>query len=120
MPVYRNRETQQVAGVNGGEGTMTRDRLLTEDQLKEVGGEVTYVSQITLDPHSSLGIHEHVGEGELYFITEGEGVYTEDGFGYNVVPGDALFCKDGSTHGIKNISDKPLKFVAVIMKAPTK
>ncbi|MEF2656192.1 MAG: cupin domain-containing protein [Eggerthellaceae bacterium] len=116
MPVFRNRETQRVENVNGGEGAMIRDRLLNEEQIREFGGECTYLAQITVEPHSSLGIHEHAGEGELYFITSGSALYVEDDVEYEVSAGDALFCASGSTHGIKNPGDEVLTFVAVIMQ----
>ena len=119
MPVYRDRETQRVEKVNGGEGYMIRDRLLSEEKIAEVGGKCTYLSQITVEPQSSLGIHKHEGECELYFITSGKAVYTENGTDYEVAPGDALLCESGSSHGIKTASDtEPLTFVAVIMQDP--
>lgn len=115
MPIYHERETQYVENVNGGEGGMTRDRLLTEEKL---GGVCTYISQITLEPGCSLGVHQHVGECELYFITNGSATYTENDVDYQVAKGDALLCESGSTHGIKNTGDETLTFVAVIMKDP--
>lgn len=119
MPIYNNRETQRVENVNGGEGAMIRDRLLTEEKIKEVGGVCTYLSQITVEPGSSLGIHKHEGECELYFVTSGKAIYTENDAEYEVVPGDAMLCESGSTHGIKNASDTELlTFVAVIMQNP--
>lgn len=119
MPVYSNRETQRVENVNGGDGAMIRDRLLSEEKIAEVGGKCTYLSQITVEPSSSLGIHEHTGECELYFVTSGKAIYTENDVEYEVAPGDAMLCESGSTHGIKNVSDtEPLTFVAVIMQNP--
>ena len=50
MPVYKNRETQRVEKVNGGEGFMIRDRLLSEEKIAEVGGKCIYISQITVEP----------------------------------------------------------------------
>lgn len=119
MPIYRNRETQRVEKVNGGEGTMIRDRLLSEDKIAEIAGKCTYLAQITVEPKSSLGIHEHTGECELYFVTSGSGTYTDNGEEYTVEAGDVMLCESGNSHGIKNLSStEPLKFIAVIMKDP--
>ena len=119
MPIYKERETQRVENVNGGEGTMIRDRLLSEEKIKEVGGVCTYISQITVEPGSSLGIHKHEGECELYFVTSGAAIYTENDVEYEVTVGDAMLCESGSTHGIRNAStEEPLQFVAVIMQDP--
>lgn len=115
MPVYSNRETERVPK---DQGYIIRDNLLTAEQLEKVGGECTLLAHIIVEPHSILGEHVHEGEGELYFITEGEGIYIEDGVEYEIKSGDAMFCCDGSTHGIKNLSDNEIRFVAVILKNP--
>lgn len=113
MPVIENRDAQYVEKVQGGEGRILRDPLLTGDQL---GGECTYVSQISLEPGCSIGIHQHVGDSELYFMTAGEALYTEDGVETQVKKGDALYCADGSFHGIANNGSELVTFVAVIQK----
>ena len=119
MPVYKNRETQRVEKVNGEKALWFATVWLSEEKIAEVGGKCTYISQITVEPASSLGIHKHEGECELYFVTSGKALYTENDIEYEVVPGDAMLCESGSTHGIKNASDtEPLTFVAVIMQDP--
>ena len=115
MPVYSQRNPQYVEHVQGGEGRMKRDMLLPDDKL---GGVCTYISQITLEPGCSIGIHQHSGDAELYFITTGTGTYTENNTDYTVTAGDALYCADGSTHGLVNNGEELLQFVAVIQKTP--
>lgn len=66
MPVFNNRTPQYAEQVEGGIGRMQRDRLLEGDQL---GGICSYVAQISLEPGCSIGIHQHVGDSEMYFIT---------------------------------------------------
>ena len=111
MSLARNREVAKAEHVQGGDGYILRDLLLQEDQLH---GELTYTSSITLDPGCSIGVHQHTGDTELYFIYEGEGLYTDNDETYPVHAGDAVFCADGETHGIANTGDTPLRFVAVI------
>lgn len=113
MPVIENRNPVYVEHVQGGEGRMQRDPLLTEELL---GGECTYVAQISLEPGCSIGVHQHVGDAELYFLTAGQALYTENDVEYQVKKGDALYCADGSTHGIMNNGEEMLTFVAVIQK----
>ena len=52
MPVYKKRETQRVEKVNGGDGFMIRDRLLTEEKIAEVGGKCTNISKKSVEPSS--------------------------------------------------------------------
>ena len=113
MPVFNNRTPQYVEQVEGGIGRMQRDRLLEGDQL---GGICSYVAQISLDPGCSIGIHQHVGDSEMYFITAGTATYTENDVEYRVEKGDVLYCPDGSFHGILNSGEDMLSFVAVIQK----
>ena len=56
----------------------------------------------------------HTSNGEAYFILEGGATMTEDGETRILGVGDAEFCADGHTHSIKNHTDKPMRFLAVI------
>lgn len=113
MPIFTNREPQYAENVEDGIGRMQRDRLLEGDQL---GGECSYVAQISLEPGCSIGIHQHVGDSEMYFLTSGTATYTENSTEYQVKKGDVLYCPDGSFHGIVNSGSEMLSFVAVIQK----
>lgn len=111
MSLSRNREVAKAEHVQGGEGYILRDLLLSGDQLH---GKLTYASTITLEPGCSIGVHQHTGDSEMYFIYEGSGLYTDNAESYPVSAGDVLFCRDGETHGLANDSDAPLKFVAIM------
>ena len=111
MSVSRNREIAEVTHVQGGEGVMKRDLLLTDDQIH---GELTYISSLTLDPGCSIGYHQHTGDSEMYYIFEGSGSYTDNGETYPVSAGDVVFCHDGESHGIVNDGDVPLRMVALM------
>ena len=69
---------------------------------------------ITLEPGESVGVHPHTSNGEAYFILEGGATMTEDDETRILGVGDAEFCADGHTHSIKNHTDKPMRFLAVI------
>lgn len=109
-----SRDVVYVEHAQGGEGRLGRDVLLTDDQL---GGVCSYVAQISLEPGCSLGVHKHEGDSELYFITEGTGLYSDNGVETQVGPGDVTFCPDGGEHGMMNNGTETLKFVAVIQKS---
>lgn len=111
MSVSRNREIAEVAHVQGGEGVMKRDLLLSDEQIH---GELTYISSLVLDPGCSIGYHQHTGDSEMYYIFEGSGSYTDNGETYPVSAGDVVFCRDGESHGIVNDGDVPLRMVALM------
>lgn len=105
---------------------------------RELGSSLVFFHEVTIPPFKTEGSHQHIGSEELYFITEGEGfaymrvgddpsteqydTVVRDVFGLGekefkelpVRPGSVIFTKSGGMHGIRNPSDKPLKFVAFL------
>ncbi|MEH0155558.1 hypothetical protein V6R21_15535 [Limibacter armeniacum] len=106
---------------------------------RELGGNLVFFHEVTIPPHTVEGTHRHIGSEELYYIVEGEGVaYIGEGddpkvdaayetvntsiYGLEnrnckevpVKPGAVIYTKSGGIHGIRNLSDKPLKFVAFL------
>ena len=50
-----------------------------------------------------------MGNEEVYLIVEGEGVMTVDDEQRVVKPGQAVLTQSGSSHGIRNNSDRELR-----------
>lgn len=71
---------------------------------------------MTLEPGCSLGYHEHHGESETYYILSGQGEYSDNGLYRPVQPGDITFTPDGKGHGLANIGNTDLVFMALIIK----
>ncbi len=97
----------------GGMGRLVSDSILTADQMSDA---CRMFSEITLEVGCSLGLHEHRGETETYFILEGKGLYYDNGSEYEVFAGDVLFCDNAQSHGMVNTGDTDLRFVALILK----
>ena len=53
-----------------------------------------------------MGVHQHKGDGEIYYILSGHGLYTDNDTTYEVNPGDAMFCQNGNRHALENIGDE--------------
>lgn len=105
---------------------------------REFGSSVVFFHEVTIPPGKVEGSHRHIGTEELYYIVEGTGTAymgaTDDpklvdlpnkeidifGFGPTlckelaVKPGDVIFTKSGGVHGVRNDTDKPLRFVAFL------
>lgn len=99
----------------GGKGTMHIERLLTPT---EMGEHVTMYAKVTIDVNSSLGYHAHTGDGESYYILQGKALYNDNGEERTLCAGDVTFTPSGKSHGIENIGEEPLVFMALIIKAP--
>lgn len=105
---------------------------------RELGGSMIFFHHVTIPPGHVEGNHQHIGSEELYFIIEGKGIaYLQDGddpktASYPVVsrvtmglgphdfrelpvsPGSIIYTKSGGMHGIRNVGDTDLKFVAFL------
>ena len=79
----------------------------------DVAGPWHFVDYAVLPPGSSIGLHEHGDDEELYFILEGEGMMTVDEECRRVRKGDLILNRPGGTHGLKNDSDQALSILVV-------
>lgn len=97
----------------GGTGSMTFQTLFSPD---EMAGKTGMFATVTLAPGSTVGVHPHGPECEVYYMLEGEAVIIDDGARYPVKAGDAQLCLPGHSHGLENNSDQPVVFLAVVFK----
>jgi mannose-6-phosphate isomerase-like protein (cupin superfamily) len=95
----------------GGTGYIIRESLFEEGTFPE---KVSLYAKMTLAPHSELGFHIHKGNQETYFVLEGEALYNDNGKTRMIGPGEVTRTPNGCGHGIKNDSDKPFVFMALI------
>ena len=69
------RELVKVEHVNGGDGYIVREAMVTSE---EVGEACKMYAKIHLDPGCEVGYHYHHGETESYFILTGHGTYDDN------------------------------------------
>ncbi len=97
----------------GGEGIVRAHLLLSGDE--EFYGNGRLFNHVILEPGASIGVHKHVGEGEVYYILKGEGIYHDNGTPMPVDAGDVAICKNGESHGLENTSVDDLEMIALIL-----
>ncbi len=69
-----------------------------------------------LKPGEEVELHKHEGECEYYYIISGTGIYNDNGATTEIKSGTVTYTPSGSSHGIKNIGDDFLDFIALIIK----
>ena len=108
--VHEHREQMR-----GGKGSAEMYHIIEKDANSET---VRLFSKIVLNPSSSIGKHQHVGETEPFYILSGEGLFTvNDEPGEIVRPGDICWIAPGDYHTIENLSDtEELSMMALIYK----
>lgn len=96
----------------GGPGQLHAKVLLEPDEFNKHG---RLFNHCTLHTGDAIGVHPHENEFEIYYILTGEGLYNDNGTETKVSAGDFTICYSGEKHGIKNVSDADLTFIALII-----
>ena len=108
-----------------------RDEMKTETREKMRGGEgsaafvhladcekeknIRMLAEVTLQPGSSVGKHNHENETEYYIILSGSGMVDDNGKEVQIKTGDTIITGGGAFHSIANTGSVPLVFHAVIV-----
>lgn len=105
-------KTDVIKEMCDGDGEVIISHVLGE---KELNGKCGLYAQVTINPSSSLGYHEHHGESETYYILSGEAKYDDNGTKRIVKAGDVTFTPDGCGRALKPTTDEPVVFMALII-----
>jgi quercetin dioxygenase-like cupin family protein len=105
--------TKVLESLHDGKGHAIMKSLLGSNELD---GKCGLYAEFTLNPKCSIGYHEHKGESETYYILSGEGEYNDNGVISTVRPGDVTFTQSESSHGLENVGNSDLVFMALIIK----
>ena len=98
----------------GGEGNLFLEKM---SKVGCLPGAVATFAKATLAPGASVGYHVHTGDSEAYYFLAGSGEYEEGGAVFAVSAGDFTYTPDGDGHGVRNVGDTPLEFIALIIKS---
>ena len=109
MPIIE----QNTVSAKKGKGEIFITHLLTQKEMLDKCG---MFASVRIPVGASLNVHQHVDTNETYYILQGKGLYTDNGKTYEIKAGDTTYCADGDTHGIENIGDEDLIFIALIIK----
>jgi len=97
--------------MRGGDGEITIRHLLNE---ADFDGRGRLFAHMTIRPGCSIGLHEHTGETEVFYVADGCGVLNDDGEEYPVAVGDVIVTKSGHSHSVKCTGSGSLELVALI------
>lgn len=96
----------------GGKGSVTLEHFM---DLQMANGAGRLFAQTIIPPGSSVGLHKHEGDSEVYYILEGKALVNDNGTETELGAGDINFCPDGGSHAIENIGDTDLRYIAIIL-----
>lgn len=99
---------------HGGQGPYFVRTLLTS----EFRSSLKYIRDLTLKAGSSIGMHPHVDDEEVYLVISGRGVMTVDGETWRIGPGDVTLTQPGSSHGLRADLDSDLHILVACAGVP--
>jgi mannose-6-phosphate isomerase-like protein (cupin superfamily) len=101
--------------MRGGPGSVTLTHCF---KPAEFGAAVRLCARLVLPPGAGIGLHEHAGEDELYYIIKGSGAVDEGAGKVSVAAGDAILTGKGAKHSIENAAAEDLEILAFIATYP--
>lgn len=108
-------EVKTMTQVQKGNGQVEFHTFMTKD---EAYGSGRTFARVVFQPGTSIGVHEHHGEFEGYYILKGQALVTDNGEEAILLPGDYHMCKEGDSHGIACYGDETLEIIALIISVP--
>ncbi len=116
MSIVRRLDEQNVevkAGPFGAPGEMIARSLINGNE--DLWNKGRLLSVNTLKKNCGVGWHVHEGDGEIYYILEGEAEYDDNGTKVSLKAGDMTITSAGEGHAITNLKDEPVVFLALIL-----
>jgi quercetin dioxygenase-like cupin family protein len=105
-------QSERREGMRGGSGVGWARTYVGAGEMQGIA----FVTEMTLEPGTSIGVHVHDNDEELYLVLEGKGEGTLDEQRFAVVAGDAWVCRRGHRHGIVADAAQPLRFLGVLSR----
>lgn len=98
--------------LRGGKGTIRMTHFLEKDASF---GSGRVFAHATLEPGSSIGLHTHEGEFEIYQMLKGTAHITDNGEEYDISAGDGMLCKNGDNHSIENRTNEDVEVLFLVL-----
>lgn len=104
----------------GTKSIRTLQLLGLDNALPEIPGhpadfdsDISFLHEVTMPPGAAIGLHNHIGSEEFYYLLEGKGLMTIDGESVEMGPGDVVLVKNGESHAFKNVGNNELHMMVV-------
>lgn len=109
--IYNKKNSLKIDNHFGGKGTIEIFKHVSKGDLDTIN----MVANVVLPKGSSIGYHLHDNDAEIYHIVRGKGLFTDENKKEHIVgPNDCCAIKKGQSHGIENIGDEDLVFIAIL------
>lgn len=107
---YLTCESEVFQNGHGGIGEIFVHKVFRRTDFK---GGWDFALRVVMPPNSSMGVHQHEQNEEMYILLKGEGLMTIEGNKQRVGVGDMILNKPEGTHGLFNDSDRDIELLIV-------
>lgn len=97
-------------GDHGGVGTLEFRRLMVAEEFSSA---IEFVDYTLIPPGSTIGLHQHSGNEELYLIVSGVAVVTVEQEKRQLTRGSIGIVRSGQSHELKNDGESPVAMFVV-------
>jgi len=104
--------TTTVSNLRGGNGDVIKAEMFSQD---ETLGKTRLLATMTFPPGSSVGLHPHGPDAEIYYILSGRFKVTDNDVTTEMTAGQIMFTGGGGTHSAENIGTEDATMLAVVM-----
>lgn len=97
-----------VKSIHDGKGVGKNARVFV---AADFDTPLKFINYAEMEPGSSIGIHRHGENEEVYVVLAGQGIMITNDERQAVKAGDIILNKPNWEHGIENTSNEPLKLL---------
>ena len=98
------------SGEHGGRGPISYRRLMTEGEFET---KIDFVDFTVIPPGSTIGLHEHQGNEEIYFIAAGRPLVRVDGQEARLSRGCLAVVRNGGRHELINDTPEDVEILVI-------
>ena len=95
---------------HGGEGVIEIQKMFKREDFS---GVWDFALRVIMPPNSSMGLHQHGDDEEMYIILSGVGLMTIEGKEQRVAKGDMILNQPFGNHGLLNDSKQNIELLII-------
>jgi len=105
---YLESTLEDLPNCHEGSGVLKHVQLFAEQDFKST---LRFFNYTVLPPGTSIGLHKHGNDEEIYVVIEGSGQMTLDGTIHPVRTGSVILNRPFGEHGVENTGDCDMKLL---------
>jgi glyoxylate utilization-related uncharacterized protein len=97
---------EDLPNCHDGVGVLKNITLFSKEDFQS---PLRFLNYTLLPPGTSIGVHTHGNDEEIYIVLEGEGQMTVEGSTYPVQAGSVILNRPYGSHGLENTGSSEMK-----------